>query len=261
MSNKISNNKISNKREIITGEIYHVFNRGVDKRDIFIEDQDYFRGIHDLFEFNDTGSINNLTRELLTRELTENQSSPPKRQLVDLRSPPDRLKERKPRKLVVEILAFSLLPNHFHLLLKQKASEGITKFMRKLGIGYAKYFNRKYKRSGALFEGRYKIVPVRREEHLLHLPYYIHFNVLDPIMPEWREGEIRDYQKAIKFLESCRWSSHLDYIGKKNFPSLTQRDFLLKIFGGSQAYEKGVRAWLKEMSLEKIKEMEGLLLE
>ena len=127
--------------------------------------------------------------------------------------------------------------------------------MRKIGVGYANYFNQKYQRSGALLQGRYKLILVKEEAHFIHLPYYIHFNPLDLKMPDWREGEIENYQNAIKFLESYRWSSHLDYLGKKNFPSVTQREFLLKIFGGSENYKRGIQNWLKEMNLVKMKQL------
>jgi len=230
--------KTINRRDITTGEIFHILNRGVDKRNIFLDDHDYFRFIHNLFEFNDPSPVFNLGYFL-----NRNQS-------IDLRS-----RYVKRRKLIVEILAFCLMPNHFHLLIRQKEDGGITKFMRKLGIGYAKYFNQKYQRIGALFQGRYKAVPVSRGSHFIHLPYYIHFNPLDLIMPEWRMGKIKNYKKAVKFLESYRWSSHLDYIGKKNFPSVTQREFLLKIFGGVENYRKVVKNWLKEIDLVEIKRL------
>lgn len=235
--------KTMRERQIASGEIYHVLNRGVDKRNIFLSEKDYFRFIHNLFEFNDTNPTFNLGRHFA------------KNQLIDLRnqSPSQNQYVKKGRKLVVEIMAFCLMPNHFHLLLRQKVEGGITKFMRKLGIGYANYFNKKHQRTGTLFEGRYKLILVKREEHFIHLPYYIHFNPLDIVMPEWRNKRIRDYKKAIKFLESYRWSSHLDYIGRKNFPSLTQREFLLKVFKGSTNYKRMVASWLKEMDLSSIK--------
>lgn len=232
--------KTINRRNITTGEIFHVLNRGVDKRNIFLDGQDYFRFVHNLFEFNDPSPVFNLGYFL-----NRNQS-------IDLRS---RYIKRKPRKLIVEVLAFCLMPNHFHLLIRQKERGGITKFMRKLGIGYAKYFNQKYERTGTLFQGRYKAVLVNREAHFIHLPYYIHFNPLDLLMPDWRTGKIKNYKKAIDFLNSYRWSSHLDYIGRKNFPSVTQREFLLKIFGGAESYQKEVKNWLKEMDLTEIKKL------
>lgn len=219
------------------GEVFHVLNRGVDKRDIFLDKSDYFRFIHNLFEFNDATPALNLGYQF-------NQNQP-----IDFVSQYN----KRQRKLIVEVLTFCLMPNHFHLLLRQKAEGGITKFMRKLGIGYAKYFNQKYQRTGALFEGRYKLILVENEAHFIYLPYYIHFNPLDIIMPEWRNKRIRDYRKAINFLESYRWSSHLDYMGIKNFPSITQREFLLEIFRGPGHYKEMVRNWLQEMDLSTIK--------
>lgn len=233
-------NKPISRQDITTGEIFHVLNRGVDKRNIFLDDQDYFRFIHDLFEFNDTSPACNLGHRF-----SQNQ-------IIDLRN---RYIKERPRKLIVEILAFCIMPNHFHLLMRQKKDGGLTKFMRKLGVGYANYFNKKYQRTGTLFQGRYRAVSVTENAHFVHIPYYIHFNPLDLIMPEWRTGKIENHQKAIEFLESYRWSSHLDYIGKKNLPSITQRAFLLKIFGGYENYRKGVKNWLIEMSLGKIKKI------
>lgn len=99
------------------------------------------------------------------------------------------------------------MPNHYHLLLRPKFDDSLTKFMKKLNIGYAKYFNEKYKRSGALFEGRYKSVLVVDKSHFIHLPYYIHLNPLDLKFPEWRNREIKNYKEAMKFLENYRWSS------------------------------------------------------
>ena len=227
------------KREIVTGEIFHVLNRGVDNREIFLDEEDYFRFIHNLFEFNDPSPVFNLSYYL-----NRLQSIDFVNQYI-----------KKPRKLIVEILAFCLMPNHFHLLLRQREEGGLTKFMRKIGVGYANYFNQKYQRSGALFQGRFKLILVKEETHFIHLPYYIHFNPLDLKMPDWREGEIENYQNAIKFLESYRWSSHLDYLSKKNFPSVTQREFLLKIFGGSENYKRGIENWLKEMNLVKMKQL------
>ena len=147
------------------------------------------------------------------------------------------------------------MPNHYHLLLAPCVENGISKFMKKVNMGYAKYFNEKYKRSGALFEGRYKSVVIKNDAHFLHIPYYIHANPLDLIMPEWREKKIDDYKKAAKFLENYRWSSFPDYIGKKNFPSVTQRDFLLGFFDGPEQYKKDVLRWLKEIEIDQIKDL------
>ena len=224
------------KPQFVNREMYHVYNRGVEKRDVFLEKTDYLRFVHDLFEFNDEAPALNFRYKLPQYQLHE----------VELREV--EIKERKPRKLLVEILAFCQMPNHYHLLLRQKIDNGIVRFMQKLGTGYTNYFNTKEERVGALFQGRFKATYINREEYLEYLFYYIHFNCLDLIEPSWREGKIENYQKAINFLNSYRWSSHLDYIGKKNFSSITQREFLLDIFNGKENYKKSVKKWLKEIS-------------
>jgi putative transposase len=124
--------------------------------------------------------------------------------------------------------------------------------MKKLNMGYAKYFNEKYKRKGTLFESRYKSILITQEAHFLHLPYYIHCNPLDLFAPEWRENKLNSHRNAIKFLETYRWSSHLDYLGKHNFPSVTKREFLLEIFNGEKEYKKSICNWLKSLALESV---------
>lgn len=216
-------------------EIYHIYNRGIEKRNIFINDKDYVRFIHDLFEFNDRNAAINLAYHI-------NQKQPKEIGLPKIK--------RQPRELLVELLAFCLMPNHFHLMIKQKMDNGIPKFMHKLGTGYTNYFNQKYERVGSLFQGSYKMTHINNETHFIHLPFYIHLNPLDLAAPEWRQRELKDYKKAVKFLESYRWSSHLDYIGKKNFASATQREFLLEFFGDSKKYKKDITSWLKNLNLE-----------
>ncbi len=232
------------REKTVTGQIYHVLNRGVDKRKIFLDEGDYLRFIHDLFEFNDIEPVNNLTYYF--RKIQSKDSASP--YIIT-----QKRKERVKRNLLVEILAFCLLPNHYHLLLKPLLDGGVVKFITKLNMGYAKYFNEKYERNGVLFQGRYKSIHVNKESHFIHLPYYIHLNALDLKFSGWRNKEIKNYKEVIKFLEHYRWSSFLDYIGIKNFPSITQREFLLKLFGGSEQYKKDTLEWLKEMDLEEIK--------
>ena len=230
------------REKIIAGNIYHVLNRGVDKRKIFLNDQDYFRFIHDLFEFNDVNPINNNFYKF-------NNNNVSARRYIE---------KSQPRKLLVDILAFCLMPNHYHLLVKPRSDNGLFKFIKRLNMGYSRYFNDKNKRRGALFEGRYKSIAIKDESHLIHLPYYIHLNPLDINFLKWRDREIKDYKKAINFLENYRWSSHLDYIGQKNFPSITSREFLLEFFGGTEGYKKSINNWLKDIEVDKIK---GFILE
>ncbi len=221
----------------VNNKIYHIYNRGVDKRNIFMQELDYLRFIHDLFEFND--------QQPAPKILSFNKSE------VGL---PQNKTKREPRKLLVEILSFCLMPNHYHLLILQKSNNSITEFMRKLGTGYTNYFNQKYERTGVLFQGKFKAILIEDDSHFIHIPHYIHLNALDLIEPKWRNGEIKNYSKAIKFLENYRWSSYLDCIGKKNFPSVTQKDFLMKFFEGPKNYKKETELWLKERNFEEIKD-------
>ena len=166
---------------------------------------------------------------------------------------------RKERKMLVEILCFCLMPNHFHLLLRQIKDGGITEFMRKIGTGYTNYFNTKNDRVGALFQGKFKAVHVQTQSHLLYLPHYIHLNPLDLSMPEWRDQKIRSPKKAMRFLESYRWSSFLDYTGKKNYPSVISKDFLADFYYGSPTsivdYRKDITEWLKNLDISGIQDI------
>lgn len=231
-------------------EIYHVLSRGVDKRKIFLDDRDYLRFIHDLFEFNDQRSVVNNFYYFQKLRPDFRNSNVIARRYIGIGQG-----DRKPRKLLVDILSFCLMPNHYHLLLMPKIEGAISKFMKKLNMGYARYFNERYERKGTLFEGRYKSIIVKNEAHFIHLPYYIHINPLDEIFPNWRKKEINDYLKAIKFLESYRWSSHLDYLGIKNFPSVTQREFLKEFWGGEKEYKKAIYDWLRELDIESIQDV------
>ncbi|MCH8741431.1 transposase [Patescibacteria group bacterium] len=215
--------------QLVTGEIYHVVMRGVDKRIIFPQKEDYFRFIHDLFEFNDEDDVISVYR-FHTNNLT---GTVP----VKLR------KERKKRKLLVEILAFCLMSNHFHLLLRQIKGQGISKFMRKLG-GYATYINKKYEREGHLYQGRFRAVHIKDETQLKNVFVYIHANPIEFIEPGWKEEGIKNPKGAIKFLESYRWSSYLDYIGKKNYQSITNRELFNNILGNKEGCRESVENWI-----------------
>ena len=142
-------------------EFYHLLNRGVDKRNIFLDKQDYMSFIHDLFEFNDqqnTDSNNFYFRQTLDVWYPEfgKQSK----------------RQKRTRKLLVNIHFFCLMPNHYHLLVSPLVEDGIPRFMKKLNMGYAKYFNEKNKQVGALFQGKYKSIHIERDEYFLWIPYY-----------------------------------------------------------------------------------------
>ncbi|MDP2638644.1 MAG: transposase [Candidatus Azambacteria bacterium] len=217
------------KDELVSENIYHIYNRGVEKRFLFANKQDYWRFVDDLIIFNDTNLIIN-----------------PKRRLKDIKNGDYQ------RNHLVDILAFCLMPNHYHLLLRQRAENGITEFMRKLGAGYVNYFNLKHQRVGPLFQGRFKAVLIDDESQFLYIPFYIHLNPLDLIIKNWREKGIGDFKKVINFLNNYKWSSHSDYAGKSNFSLLLQKDFLNENFGEILGYEKSFYDFIKDFNFSVI---------
>ena len=217
------------KRKVtfVNNQFYHVYNRGVEKRDIFMNEKDYLRFVHDLYEFNDQDIVINS-------------------QYYYYRSPAPIVGKlrSKGRKLLVNILCFCLMPNHYHLILEQLVNDGIFRFMQKLGTGYTNSFNLKYERVGSLFQGRYKAIHINKESYLLHLSRYIHLNPVELIEPNWEENGIKNWKKVNEFLESYRWSSYLDYIGKKNFPSVINKELISGYFDTPEEYKKFVMSWL-----------------
>ena len=184
------------KREkFIPKQVYHIYNHGVENQKIFLEDKDYQRFVDNVFEFCGKNS-QNIER--------------PRKLFVDIF-----LANNQSQESLVDILAFCLMPDHFHLLLRPQTDNGITMFMRKLSIGYANYFNPKYKRSGTLFRGRYKSALVNKQDHLNNLSYYLYSHPLDLFAPQWRNGGLKDYKSVMDFLNSYRWSSYNDSYKEK----------------------------------------------
>jgi len=192
-------------------DFFHVLNRGVEKRKIVLDDRDRGRFIHDLWTFNDANASLNFLHHARYEQLAK-------------RTP------------LVFIHAFCLMGNHYHLLLSERVERGISLFMQKLNMGYTKYFNEKYERVGTLWQGKYKKIAIERDAHFNYIPYYIHLNPLDLSFPEWREGNVKNPKKALALLRDYRWSSHLDYLGIKNFPSVTERSEILHL--KPSAYER-----------------------
>lgn len=214
------------KPPFVNEEIYHIYNRGVEKRLIFGDDKDRFRFIHDLYEMNNSLPVLNSKYWLAKKDNN-----------MEVQLPYIREK-------LVEILAFCLMPNHYHLLVRQIQEKGIVRFMQKLGTAYTNYFNLRNERVGPLFQGRFKAILVQEDRHFRHLYTYIHLNPLDLFAPEWRENKLNDKRKVLDFLGSYRWSSHLDYSGKKNFPSVINKKLGLEILGNKKVYVGNIQEWL-----------------
>jgi putative transposase len=173
---------------------YHIFNRGVDKRNIFFEDKDYRRFLFGMREFNDENSTINTLRRINMA----NEGNPMSLKPI----------EKDP---LVKIVCYCLMPNHFHFILKQIKDKGISKFLQKLGIGYTKYFNQKNERSGVLFQGKFKAVLVDKDNYFNHLVRYIYLNPIDLVDLEWKERGLKNWRKTVAALKSYRWTNCNNY--------------------------------------------------
>ena len=214
-------------------ELYHVLNRGVEKRDLFMNTGDYARFVHDMYEFNDSKPARNAYRNFDTP-------------MIDLRN------QSLERSKIVDIHGWCLMKNHYHLLLSERVEGGLTLFIRKLNVGYANYFNEKYKRVGTLFQGRTKRIRITSDPHFLHILHYIHLNPLDFLgaAKEWRSGRVQNSKAARAQLERYRWSSYQDYSGKKNFPSILTMDFMRDALGN---VKKKTLEYIDDINLAEIK--------
>ena len=217
------------KVKFIPGKIYHIYNRGVDKRQIFMEDADRWRCLQGLCLFNDEKSASNILWQI-----EKNKGK------VSLKILKDYI-IKEGRKPIVRILAYCLMPNHYHLLVEELQEGGITKFMHKLGSGYTCYFNKKYQRSGSLFEGPFGAVLVENEIQLQYLLIYI--NVINPgqlIEPKLKEEGIRDIEAVIKAADECPWTTHQEYSGKRG-SIIIDKGVLGEIFPNPEYYLNFVR--------------------
>ena len=146
---------------------------------------------------------------------------------------------------LVEIIAYCLMPNHFHLLLREIEDGGISKFMQKLTTGYTMYFNKRRERNGALFQGRFKATHVADDRYLRYLISYIHLNPIKLIEPKWKEIGITDKARAEQYLENYAESSYLDYLGRKRPEGmLLSREALPEYFSSGADFKTFVTEWL-----------------
>src|SRR3989338_7919325 len=175
------------------GEFYHIYNRGTDKRIIFMSRSDRDRFLVLLYLANQSGPVDLKLQGSTLLEITEERTGDP----------------------LVEIVAYCLMPNHFHLLIREVEEGGISKFMQKVTTGYTMYFNKRHDRSGSLFQGRFKATHIADDRYLRYLISYIHLNPVKLIEPKWKETGIADKVRAEQYLETYAPSSYLDYLDKK----------------------------------------------
>ena len=183
----------------LKNEFFHVYNRGVDKRKIFFTKHDYAQFVARVYVCNTTHSVR------LNDALKYKKS-----QGLPLRYVLEKgiVHEREP---LVDIIAWCLMPNHFHFVLRGREDGSVSKFMAKLGTSYAMYMNVKYDRTGPLMCRPFRAKHVSSDEYFRWLLSYIHLNPVDLIEPEWKKKGIKNVKKAEQFLQGYFWSSYQDY--------------------------------------------------
>ena len=177
------------------GEFYHIYNRGNSKQKIFHDQQDYDRFLFLLFICNSGHRFNvfNLIRDGSSYDVERGKN-------------------------LVNIGVYCIMQNHFHILITETVEGGISRFMQKLSTAYVMYYNQKYKRSGSLFEGKFKSQHASSDRFLKYLFSYIHLNPVKLIDKNWKEKGIKNIQKTLEFLNTYEYSSYLDYVNKDKRP-------------------------------------------
>ena len=202
--------------KIAPGEYYHIFNRGMAKQLIFHDNADRARFLFLILYFQSPVILQNIGRpaKLFVKHRVFN---------IDEKTKFEITKNR-----FVEINSFCLMPNHFHLIIKEVEENGIARYMQRILNSYTKYYNTKYHRSGHLFQGPYKAVHVKNNNQLLYLSAYIHRNPRE--LKEWFNKE-NNYQ----------WSSYQDSINKNRFDELLVLDIINGQFKNKKEYDEFVK--------------------
>ena len=178
------------KQSFALDEFYHLYNRGNSKQVIFRGKKDYERFTALLYGINTDERFNFYNQSEHTDIYSQKQQSH-----------------------LVYIGAYCLMPNHFHLLITPAVENGVSLFMQKLLTAYVMYFNKRYKRTGSLFEGKFKSEHAGTDRYLKYLFAYIHLNPVKLIFPKWKEKGIPNKKQALDYLRTYNYSSLLNYLG------------------------------------------------
>jgi putative transposase len=194
---------------LVTGEIYHILNRGVNSQLIFNDKEDYKRALEILsfYQF-----VKPTIRFSFYDKLAPEKKEGLWKDLIE-----------KNQKLVT-LIAFCLMPNHFHFLLRQNSENGISKFLANFQNSFTRYFNTRHTRTGHLFQGQFKAVRIETEEQLLHTSRYIHLNPYTSYVV-----------KTMKDLKDYPWSSLREYI-KKKVEGVCEVGIVISSFSSSEQY-------------------------
>ena len=210
------------KVSFVPGEYYHIYNRGNSKQKIFHDKQDYERFIGLLYACNNQENF-----KIFNIPKGQGLFS------IDI------------SKKLVDIGAYVLIPNHFHILITQGENGDISKFMQKVSTAYVIYYNKKYKRTGGLFEGKFKSQHAGNDRYLKYLFSYIHLNCLKLLSKDWKESGIRDKKKTLEYLLNYKYSSYVDYM---EFPRVQSKLLNIKAFPeyfpGKLSFVKEIFEWI-----------------
>lgn len=203
------------------GEYYHIYSRGVEKRPIFLSSDDYRRFQKLLFLCNSSNKV--VFRDCRSKRNGE----------IDR------------GEALASVGAYCLMPNHFHVLVREVREGGITEFMRKLLTAYSMYFNKTNERPGTLFDRAFKAEHVAKDEYLKYLYSYIHLNPIKLIDPEWKDRGITNLVAAKEYLQGYKSSSYMDYQGMKRDESLIlHRDAFPDYFQTPSSFDDFIEEWL-----------------
>jgi len=200
------------KVQFAVGQFYHIYNRGVNKQNIFLDRRDHIRFLFILLTFQSKLPIYNIGRYVST--LIKHSVFNITKEIFN------KITENR----IVELVSFVLMPNHFHLILHEVEESGISRYMQKVLNAYAKYFNTKYKRSGHLFQGPFHAVHIETNEQLLHLSAYIHRNPRE--LKEWKNKE-----------HKYPWSSFQDLYNKNRWGELLVSNIIMEQFKNREEYK------------------------
>jgi len=200
------------------GEYYHVLNRGVGKENIFLDERDWIRFLFLILYLQAPNTIYNIS-DHVTHFTKHRVFSSLRKNTVALKTI---AKER-----TVELVCFTLMPNHFHLLIREKEPSGISNYLQRVQNAYSKYFNIKYKRSGHVLQGPFRAIHIEDNEQFLYTSAYIHSNPRQ--LSPWR-NKITEYP----------WSSFMDYTHENRWDILLVRKYLLTQFKKPSDYTRSV---------------------
>lgn len=229
------------KEPFTVGSYVHVYNRGNRKQEITRDAGDKWRFVQAFRYFNDEYSPLNIFRSL--RESGHHKGL----------GWPEQWPEHKP---LVKILALALMPNHFHVLLKEIKKDGVTRFMQKFSTGVTNYFNTKYQEVGSLFQGSYKAKLVDEEMYLKNLSVYIQVKNPFELYGGGIEKAIGEFNKAYEWAVNDPYNSLADYAGKRK-SQIIDKDILGELFKTPREYKEFARDAMLARNIDE--KLEGVI--